>query len=105
MIEGTLLVNLDPPFMAFQPRRCGQSIDRAVDIETEIRCDCTQAQIKDFLVELEVISVTQAWPPRECIMRLATKLPVRILLKHGLLKMPSLEHFIVANTKPLRRIS
>lgn len=103
MIEGTLLINLDPPYMAFTPKVSGQSINGGAS--DNIRCDCTQAQIKDLLVELDVISPYQQWPLRECILRLPVVLPAKILAKHGLLNTHNLEPFAAPNTRLLRRIS
>ncbi len=104
MIEGTLVINLEPPYMGFLPKPCGQPINAVGDLKNYTWHYCTQTQIKDLLVELGVISTGQLWPPRECILRLPVVLPMKSLTKHGLLNIHSLE-LTTSSNRLLRRIS
>jgi hypothetical protein len=84
MIEGTLVVNLDPPYMDFLPNTSTETKDNSA-CENCTWHYCTIEQIREFLVELGLIYKAQQWPPREYILRLPVRLPIRSLAKLGLL--------------------
>jgi hypothetical protein len=96
MIEGTLVVNLDPPYMGF--------LLNTDACENCTWCYCTLEQMRDFLVELGLIHKAQQWPPREYILRLPARLPINSLAKHGLLNVRTLE-FASVPDRLLKRIS
>lgn len=102
MIEGTLVINLDPPYIGFFPNRQSQPM---LCPEADSWSYCTQQQIKELLIDLDVIQANQHWPPRECILRLPIALPKVKLAKHGLTKPHSIEIATIAKPRPVRRIS
>lgn len=102
MIEGTLVVNLDPPYMGFLPKTSVDTINTAACANCTW-CYCTLEQMRDFLVELGLIHPAQQWPSREYILRLPSRLPIRSLAKHGLLNVPTLQ-FASGSDRLLKRI-
>lgn len=102
MIEGTLVINLDPPYMGFLPKSSSQ-FSHYMDADTW--CNCTLEQIKSLLIDLDVITPAQHWPPRECILRLPVVLPRERLAKHGLATLRNLETITIAKPAMMRRIS
>lgn len=103
MIEGTLVVNLDPPYMGFLPKTSVEATTTSA-CENCIWCYCTLDQMRDFLVELDLIHPAQQLPTREYIFRLPSRLPLRTLDKHGLLNVRTLE-FASASDRQLKHIS
>jgi hypothetical protein len=94
MIEGMLIINLDPPYMGFTPTSGRQ----AIPVDAEPWRHCTHEQIRNLLLDLDVITVSDPWPLRDCILRLPIVLSKTKLVKHGLLKLP------VDVVVPLRRV-
>lgn len=75
MIEGTLIVNFEPPYIGFSmPREIGQK-----PLVNDLWRYCSKEEIRDLLIELDVISANQAWPPRDLILRLPVNLPRKVL--------------------------
>ncbi|HEY9758753.1 MAG TPA: hypothetical protein V6C97_26535 [Oculatellaceae cyanobacterium] len=94
MIAGILIINLDPPYMGFAP--CEQAVPG------ESWCHCNHEQIRNLLLDLNIITINDPWPVRECFLRMPITLPKSTLLKHGLLlKLP--KDVVVA--LPVRRLS
>lgn len=82
MIEGILVINLDPPYMGFFEK---DDAKLAGDLPSRMLWrDCSLYELRDLLIDLEAITAPQAWPPRECILRLPVLLPRAKLVKHGL---------------------
>lgn len=102
MIEGILLINLEPSYMGFFPKP-GNALTCCTD--TDSWCYCTQDQIKALLLDLEILLPHQNWPPREYILRLPVTLPRTKLAKHGLAKPHIHDPLKLPQPALMRRIS
>lgn len=98
MLEGMLVVNTDPPYIGFYPKLGAETGNTA---QSGVWRYCTHEQIKDLLLDLHVISVTDRWPLRECILRLPITCSRAHLVTHGLVR--QLKDIAVA--QPMRRVS
>jgi hypothetical protein len=102
MIEGILLVNLDPPYIGFSEASQGsQKADSRVDVWRH----CSVAEIKELLIDLEAILPDQPWPPRECVLRLQVSWSKEELTRLCLLNLCVLESLPLDEEPVLRRIS
>jgi len=79
MINGTLIVNLDPPYLAFN-REAAQQDGRNGCWQRY----CTPAEIQALLLDLEAISPDQSWPIHEYQALLRGAFSELTLAKHGL---------------------
>ncbi len=87
MIEGTLIVNFDPPFIGFSSPKATKA-----EIEgSQLRRYCSLEEIRLLLIDLDCISEYQAWPPRELILRLPVNLPKKVLEKLNLIEIAVLK--------------
>ncbi|MBS2009228.1 MAG: hypothetical protein JST01_19395 [Cyanobacteria bacterium SZAS TMP-1] len=102
MIEGTLQINLDPPYIAFSelPK---ESLDPAAKM-TIVRPSSVE-EIRELLLELGAITPDQAWPPRECILRFPVALSRANLRRFNLLQLHALETSDPGDEPTLRLIS
>lgn len=80
MIEGTLIINLDPPYIGFAHQ------DNYINNSQKKHSwrHCSLDEIKDLLVELQVVSSQQHWPLRECVLRLPLRVPKSVMVRLGL---------------------
>lgn len=102
MIEGILLINLDPPYIAFsQAPQSSQNSDSKID---EWR-PCSVDEIRQLLIELDAILPHHPWPPQEIVLRLPITLPKSELARLSLLKLRNLESVPVTDEPVLRLIS
>lgn len=74
MVQGTLSVNLEPPYIGLKAEHA-----------REIRRSCTVEEIKKILLALKIITPQQHWPPKDCVMRLPGQFPGAVLARFGLL--------------------
>jgi hypothetical protein len=102
MMQGTLVINLDPPFIGFFPKSHPR-LSQQPDLDTWSYC--THEQIKQLLIDIDAIPSCQHWPPRECILRLPVTLSRRILAKHGLAKCNTDNQITPSSVPLVRRIS
>ncbi len=77
MIEGTLTVNLDPPFIWFDTTSDGA--------KRHCHHECTSGDIRLILLELAGESVP--WPVKECVVRSSGTFSVEMLHKFQLLQL------------------
>lgn len=80
MVEGILVVNLDPPYIGFvqkQDKSQGKRLAGALK-------NCTANEIRQTLLELGAITPQQQWPPRECTIRVPGSYSLAVLAKLGL---------------------
>jgi hypothetical protein len=75
MIEGKLVVNLNPPYMGFTSEKHGEQWK-----------NCTVNEVRSLLVELEAIIPQVQWPPRDYTVRISGQFPQQKLEKFGLHK-------------------
>ncbi|HEY9772645.1 MAG TPA: hypothetical protein V6C81_02425 [Planktothrix sp.] len=75
MIKGTLVVNLNPPYIGFTSQQDGEQWKH-----------CTVNDVKSLLVELDAIFPQVQWPPRDCMIRVQGDFPSQKLAKFGLTK-------------------
>lgn len=73
MIDGLLVINLDPPYAAFRTER-----------DVEHWKDCTTDELRDFLIAIEALSPDQTWPPREYVLRVFGKFDAKTLAILGI---------------------
>lgn len=82
MVEGTLVVNLDPPYVSF--------VEHGAKTGAELRRrktafnHCTIQELRMMLIELGAIVPYQHWPPKDCMMRLPGSYSKDTLDKLGL---------------------
>jgi hypothetical protein len=85
MLEGYLIVNFEPAYIGFSAVK-NEGYDSSL-----MRRYCNVEEIRTLLIELDVISPNQNWPPRELIFRLPVRIPVSLLEKMQLLPSSSLD--------------
>ncbi len=86
MVEGILVVNLDPPYLGFvQKLKKDPGLKKFPQASFK---NCTLKEVHDVLLDLGVISTQQHWPPRDCMIRIPTSLPASTLKKYGLQEEP-----------------
>jgi len=88
MIEGMLVINLEPPYIGFSESSDAAAGSGSPSYEWR---HCSQDDIRDLLIELGVISTTQSWPPRECLLRLTLPVPKKALKRLGLANLHELK--------------
>jgi hypothetical protein len=77
MVEGILVVNLDPPYVGFV-----QKNDKS-KMRGKLK-NCTVPELRQMLLDLGAISPQQQWPPKDCTIRLPGKYSSAALEKLGL---------------------
>lgn len=75
LIEGMLIVNLDPPYIGFTQSKPVELSERPFKMSVP----CSADDIRRLLLNLDVIDQFQNWPPRECVLLLQSSLPVAAL--------------------------
>lgn len=85
MLEGHLIVNFEPAYIGFAP------VKNAVNVYSLRRRYCSIEEIRTLLLDLDVITPAQNWPPRELILRLPVSISSSVLEKMQLMPMTSLE--------------
>lgn len=93
MVQGLLVINLDPPFIGFSttPDNPRQATIR------ESWHDCSLQEIRDVLIDLDAISPNLPWPPRDYILRLPVDLSKSSLQKLNLINPPIANAIFVSN--------
>jgi len=77
-VPGILTLNLEPPYLSFQPRQ-GSSKDASA-------WHCTSADLSCILLDLGLdTNQLQSWPPKELVIRWEGSFPGGTLSKFGLL--------------------
>lgn len=64
MVEGILVVNLDPPYVSFVEQQDKTGTDQRKRKPAAVR-HCTIQELRLMLLELGAIVPYQQWPPRE----------------------------------------
>lgn len=82
MLEGILVVNLDPPYVGFVKKHGNQSGDDK-RMHGSLR-NCSLPELRQMLIELGAISPQQQWPPRDYMIRLPGSFSEATLAKIGL---------------------
>jgi hypothetical protein len=82
MVEGILVVNLDPPYVGFVQNDDKQASDHK-RLRGALR-NCTLPELRQMLLELGAISPQQQWPPRDCTIRVPGSFSAATLAKVGL---------------------
>lgn len=77
MINGTLVVNLDPPYCLFRA-------NALAPLRIEEQKQWTTAEIKNVLLELGAIESTDHSSLKECFVRVRGDFPATKLLRLGL---------------------
>lgn len=78
MVEGILVVNLDPPYLGFEDASDTKHARGALK-------NCSSlTELRQMLIELGVISAQQPWPPRDCAIRVSGSFSQTTLNKLGL---------------------
>jgi len=67
MVEGILVVNLDPPYVGFVSQQ-GEVAGENKRMRGALK-NCTLAELRQTLLELGAISAQQQWPPQDCTIR------------------------------------
>ena len=69
MVEGILVVNLDPPYVSFVKQETasnpGQKRRNAAAVK-----HCTIQELRKMLIDVGAIMPYQQWPPRDYLVRL-----------------------------------
>jgi len=65
MVEGILVVNLDPPYVGFVQKQDKQG-DKKMRGALK---NCSLQELRQTLLELGAITPQQQWPPRDCTIR------------------------------------
>lgn len=86
MIDGKLLVTLDPSWASFSSEN------------SRGRKNFTLEELHALLADLGLLVPGQSWPPREYMFNLTGHFPKKILAKHGLLEFAAMR----SNWKPKR---
>ncbi len=76
MIECTLIVNSEPPYIGFAPAETRFSKENGYQFRY-----CTKEEIRNLLVELDVIVESEIWSTHELIFRLPMNIPKSLLAK------------------------
>lgn len=82
MVEGILVVNLDPPYIGFVKKESMAGAE-SKRLRGALK-NCTANELRQLLIELGAITDKQQWPPRDCTMRVPGTYPAAILAKMGL---------------------
>ena len=85
MIDGYLIVNLEPAYIGFSLAR-----DNG-EVSWHGRRYCTVEEIRTLLLELGVIEPDQHWPPQELMLRLSVRISRQVLEKMELIPMTGME--------------
>lgn len=83
MVEGTLVVNLDPPYVSFVEHEAAKAGVEKRRRSTAFK-HCTIQELRLMLIELGAIVPHQHWPPRDCMVRLPGSYSQATLDKLGL---------------------
>ncbi|MBX9570638.1 MAG: hypothetical protein K2X77_17230 [Candidatus Obscuribacterales bacterium] len=83
MVEGTLVVNLDPPYVSFVEHEGVKTGAERRRRATAFK-HCTIQELRMMLIDLGAIVPYQHWPPRDCMMRLPGTYSQATLDKLGL---------------------
>ncbi len=81
MVEGILVVNLDPPYVGFvqNENKPGDTRKKRGSVK-----NCSLSELRLTLIELGAISPNQQWPPRDCAIRVPGSFSDDALAKAGL---------------------
>lgn len=80
MVDGILVVNLDPPYVGFvQNEKPGDNRRKFGTMK-----DCTLSELRATLIELGAITSQQQWPPKDCAIRVPGTFSDAALIKAGL---------------------
>lgn len=96
MVQGVLMICLEPASMAFIP-------DEGKGSNIIWQRYCTPEEIRTLLLDLDALAPWQGWPLRELQVRLPGTFPSAILIKHGLgsrFQFESIKHFEPAMKEP-----
>ncbi len=85
MLDGYLIVNLEPAYIGFSP------IIDSRENSWSGRRYCTVEEIRTLLLDLGVIEPDQSWPPRELMLRLKVRIPRTVLEKLELVPMSGMD--------------
>lgn len=72
-MEGTLFLNLEPPYMSFEGSKCSRRLRY-----------CTAEEIRQLLVDLHALSPRSPLPNTEYMARIKGTFPQEILSSYGL---------------------
>ncbi len=81
MLTGTLTINLNPPYLAFQAQSNDEGLMRSCSIE-EIKLALTEFGDRE----------PQAWPLKECLVRMPGQFSRAKLTAFGLIPAPVKKH-------------
>ncbi|MBX9689490.1 MAG: hypothetical protein K2X27_22460 [Candidatus Obscuribacterales bacterium] len=81
MVEGILLVNLDPPYVSFVEKAAGLSDGKRM--RGALR-NCTVSEMRQMLLDLGAITPQQHWPLKDCTISLPVSYSSATLHKLGL---------------------
>lgn len=81
MVEGILVVNLDPPYVGFVQNEKKPGDGRKMRGAVK---NCSLIELRQTLIELGAISANQQWPPRDCAIRVPGTFSDDALAKAGL---------------------
>ncbi len=74
-MEGTLVLNLEPPYMGFEANKSSRQFR-----------NCTTEEIRRLLVDLKVLAPYDYLPNTECMVNIKGTFPAEILSSYGLFK-------------------
>lgn len=86
MVEGILVVNLDPPYIGFVSKNSAKSPKSPSEskrLKGSLK-SCSSEELRQMLIELGAITQQQHWPPKDCTMRVPGSYPSALLEKMGL---------------------
>lgn len=78
MINGILVINLDPPYAGFSGE------------DGHSRKNCTVDELTALLADLGGLVPGQSWPPREFVLRVSGRFSRDALHRFGLVKLASM---------------
>ena len=78
MIDGILVINLDPPYAGFSSE------------SGQFWKDCTVDELNALLIEIKGFMPGTSWPPREYVLRLPGHFSKDALAKFGLINLATL---------------
>src|SRR5271165_2695112 len=99
MIDGMLVINLDPASIGFSPAMEGHAENNA---QISHWRSCSVEDIRHLLLELDAITPDQVWPPRECVLRLSIRLPKSVIKRLDLASIHALKSLSAIREAPLR---
>ena len=82
MVEGILVVNLDPPYVGFVQKESKTPGDNK-RLKGSLKT-CTVPELRQMLLDLGAITPQQPWPPRDCTISLPGSYSAAVLAKVGL---------------------